>query len=231
MRVELNVATFQKHGACERGLGLFKRTMRDMGLGEDASLTFDWTPLHTMWLASRFPDLLDWLQSEGIAPTPELRELMVDGVELHSFDLSGKTLWRCTFVGCDFTHAKFVRSRFLDCTFYGCTFDYALMTQANFVSTVFEGCSFNAVRLKRSVLSSVRFEGCDLRGVDFRYADCSLAPFIDCRLDGANFNDASVYGDAFTRSSLKGATFERAHPESDAEQARRMARGEENGDG
>jgi len=84
--VSITKSELTKHVACAEGMRLFD-TIAFAGewVGE-------WTPLHSVWLATAYPAFRAWLRARGIIPIADLGGADLRGADLRGADLRGADL-------------------------------------------------------------------------------------------------------------------------------------------
>ena len=98
-RVTLRRVELEAAGACPEGMGLFEWLV-DAQDRDDSVLIREWTQLHSIWLATRYPDLSVWLVSHGLIPS-------LSGADLTGAYLTWANLTRANLTGADLTRAYY----------------------------------------------------------------------------------------------------------------------------
>ena len=111
-RVTLRRVELEAAGACPEGMGLFEWLV-DAQDRDDSVLIREWTQLHSIWLATRYPDLSVWLVSHGLIPSlsrANLTGAYLTGANLTGANLTGTNLARADLTRANLTGADLTRA-------------------------------------------------------------------------------------------------------------------------
>ena len=143
-RVTLRRVELEAAGACPEGMGLFEWLV-DAQDRDDSVLIREWTQLHSIWLATRYPDLSVWLVSHGLIPS------------LSGADLTGAYLTGANLTGAYLTRANLSRADLTGADLYGVDLSLAYLTGANLT-----GADLTRTYLARADLTRANLTGADL---------------------------------------------------------------------
>ena len=163
-RVTLRRVELEAAGACPEGMGLFEWLV-DAQDRDDSVLIREWTQLHSIWLATRYPDLSVWLVSHGLIPS------------LSGADLTGAYLTGANLTGAYLTRANLSRADLTGADLYGVDLSLAYLTGAN---------------LTRAYLTRANLTGANLTGTNLARADLTRANLTGADLTRAYYPTGEV---------------------------------------
>ena len=108
--VTLTRSELVQRGACESGIALFDAIAK-----RGKVCVKDWSPLHTVWLASAYGSFSSWLADNALIPRANLSRANLSGADLSRADLSGADLYGANLSGANLSGANLsraARSRF-----------------------------------------------------------------------------------------------------------------------
>ena len=118
--------------ACGAGLALFDRW------APSESLSVEWTPLHSIWLAARHGTFAAWLVGAGLIPHADLSDANLSGAHLSDANLSGANmiganLRGANLSGADMSHADLSGANMSGADLRGANLSGADMYEANLI--------------------------------------------------------------------------------------------------
>lgn len=149
--IRITRESLEFHSACNSGLEIFDHLANETGV-----LEFEWSPLAALWLAVEYPDEARWLHQRGLIPPANLRNCVLQGLDLRGAYLVGAWLDGADFRGANLNSAdlSFAHMETTD-------FRRANLAHATFYHAYMKNCL-----LQRAEVKHADFTGADLSGAN-----------------------------------------------------------------
>lgn len=135
-------------------------------------------------------------------------DTIFEGLDLASFDLSGKDFYRCTFRDANLSESRWRGARLEACVIERCDVTRMSTVDLRAHGVTFRGCKVMGVEWTKSSLSpDLRFEDCDLRYTSFVGVHLSKTAFLRCKATEVQFIDVDLTDADFSGSELTGSSF------------------------
>lgn len=138
-----------------------------------------------------------WAQTNLAAQSAEYAafvRLHMDGVRLHTTQLTAPKLTDVRLNECDLANAVWPQAIVHRTKFVGCRLIGFQALESYFQDVLFEDCVGSLARWRFATFKHVRFEGCDLSGADFQGTDLSGVVFARCNLTNVEMSGATLKG-------------------------------------